>query len=90
MNQQLGAMVTLLVASVSGVAVWQSAPAPGPRAAPTVAARAPGPAARPSWTEPLARWLDREFSLEVQRGEGCLTVRLAWRTRPPAVADGRR
>ncbi|MBX3463488.1 MAG: hypothetical protein KF830_09970 [Planctomycetes bacterium] len=89
MNAPLGVMVTVLVATVGGTAVWQQGPAapawdppppppPPPAMAPAAVDRAaPVPAPRPWWA--------RAWSLELQVTPDAVALRLSWR--PGAEAE---
>jgi len=99
-NSQLAVGVTLLVASVSGFAIWQEDARGAARPVPVIALDAPpaaAPPARPvdapaspSLSQVMRRWLDGELTIELRRGTHSLTLQVSWREREPvAAADAR-
>lgn len=100
-NQQYAVLVTLLVASVGGFALWQRDAVAAVKVVPAVVAAPVGPAPAPAVHDGgLGRWLDaaiacwhaQQVTLDLRRGERSLELRLSWRDRAaaPAVADGSR
>jgi len=84
--------VTLLVAAVSGFAIWQ-----GDVQAATVATAGPAVVAAPDGAAPrraAESWLrtfveqlrDRELTIDLRRGDHSLSLQITWRERAPVVA----
>lgn len=99
MNSQLAVGVTLLVASVSGFAIWQEDAGAAARPVPVVVQDAPPAApartravdasATPSLSQVMRRWLDGELTIELRRGTHSLTLQVSWREREPVAAGSR-
>lgn len=94
MNQHLAALVTLLVTSVSGFAIWQAevqaatVAETGPvtaAAAPTIVVPTHGATVASPRTL-LERLLRGELTVDVRAGERSLTLHFAWREPAPLVA----
>jgi hypothetical protein len=92
--------LTLLVAAVSGFAIWQGDVQAAMVAAPAVSdaatvAPVPPPAvprrAAAAWWQAFAeQLLQHELTLDVHRGGESLSLRLTWRKRQPAGIAGSR